>query len=208
MQTIKQQKPSDKSWTDEAGNLIPYNRTTPVERLMEKEAAKMARKAVKLNADLSQFKREIRDTSEQVYASFLNENEGRKPSKGNYTWYNFDRSVKIEISINERIEFDEMTINLCKETLMDFIESNITGSDEFIKSLILAAFETSKGKLDVKKVLSLKTHQSRIKDKRYHEAMKLLDKAIRRPDSRTYYRIWLRNDKGDYNNIDLNISSL
>ena len=205
--TITKQVPSDKHWKDEAGNQIPYSRITASERMMEKDAYKIASAAMKLNASLKDFKLFIKTCSDQAYAAFLADN-GEKSRKGNYTWHNFDRSIRIEVSVQDRIEFDEMTIGLCKDKLMEFIGSNITGSDEFIKGLVLSAFETSRGKLDTKKVLSLKTHQSRIKDKRYHEAMQLLDKAIRRPDSCIYYRIWVKDEKGTYKAIDLNFSSI
>jgi hypothetical protein len=77
-----------------------------------------------------------------------------------------------------------------------------------LKELVLSAFQTSKGKLDTKKILGLKKHASRIEDKRYHEAMKYLDESVRRPTSSTYFRVWVRNDAGQYENIDLNFSSI
>ena len=72
----------------------------------------------------------------------------------------------------------------------------------------MSAFETSRGKLDTKKVLSLKRHASRIKDKRYHEAMDLIDKAIRKPESKTYFRVWEKDENGQYKSVDLNFSSI
>jgi hypothetical protein len=38
--------------------------------------------------------------------------------------------------------------------------------------------------------------------------MDLIDKAIRRPNSRSYYRVAIRNNQGEYESIDLNFSSI
>jgi hypothetical protein len=206
---IKMQKPADKVWADEAGNKIPFARLTATEKLMEKSAFQIATRAYKLNKELRAFKAYIRLLCEGAYNSFMIENDGKELSKkGNYTWFNFDRSIRIEVDIQEAIKFDDLTIALAKEKLDDFIGSNIKGAEDFIKDLIMSAFATQNGRLDVKKVLGLKRHKSRIKDQRYHDAMDLIDKAIRRPDSKSYYRVSVRLDDGQYEGIDLNFSSV
>lgn len=207
--TITMQKPADKIWEDEAGNKIPFTRLRPHEKLMEKSAYQIATRAAKLNKELQAFKTFIREQCEEAYNTFMVDNNGKGTTKkGNYTWFNFNRSIKIEVDIQEAIRFDDLTIALAKEKLDDFIGSNIKGAEEFIKDLIMSAFATQNGRLDVKKVLGLKRHKSRIKDQRYHDAMDLIDSSIRRPDSKSYYRVSIRNDVGQYESIDLNFSSI
>jgi hypothetical protein len=205
---IKQQTSRDPLWSDEQGTTIPYNRTTPVERMKERFAYKIANSAAKINRDLVAFKKSLREMCDQVFKTVMTEKEIQKATKGNFTWYNFDGSIKIEVSINENIEFDGMLIEKCKQKLMELVGESISNDKIFIKELVLGAFQTSKGKLDTKKVLSLKKHSSRIKDKRYAEAMDYLDKSIRRPDSKTYFRVWVRDDSGAFQHIDLNFSSV
>jgi len=209
MNTIRMQKPADKMWEDETGSKIPYSRITATEKLQERNAHLLAARALKLNDELTRFKAQIKAASDAVYKSFMQENDGKGASKkGNYTWFNFDRSIRIEVDVQEAIKFDDLTIDLAKEKLDDFIGSNIQGAEEFIKDLIMSAFAKQNGSLDVKKVLGLKRHKSRIKDQRYHEAMDLIDKAIRRPESKSYYRVAVRNEQGQYEGIDLNFSSI
>ena len=37
----------------------------------------------------------------------------------------FDRSVKIELNVNNRIEFDDLAIKACKALLDEFLSENI-----------------------------------------------------------------------------------
>ena len=209
MEKITQQKSSDKLWKDEKGLQIPYLRTTKVERLMERKSNKLLNEALKINVKLANFKEQLQDVCHEVYDNFMTENgNDEKKHKGNFTWYNFDRSIKIEVNVNERIEFDDLSITACKDKLDQFLSANVESKDEFIKQLVLDAFETSRGKMDAKKVMSLLRYKSKIKSSLFQEAMNLLENSIRRPDSKTYFRIWLKNSNGKYENVDLNFSSI
>ena len=74
--------------------------------------------------------------------------------------------------------------------------------------MILDAFETSRGKLDVKKILSLQRYADRIPHQRYQDAMQLIQSAIRRPATCTYYQIYVRNEQGKYDSIPLSLSDV
>ena len=198
----------EKVWTDESGAEIPANRITHLEKMKEKFSFKIATDAAKLNTGLTVFKQGIKAMCNQVFDTVMTAEEKKKATKGNFTWYNFDGSIKVEVSINENIEFDGLLIEKCKQKLMELVGESISADKAFIKELVLSAFQTSKGKLDTKKILSLKKYATRITDTRYAEAMKYLDDSIRRPDSKTYFRVWVKDDNGQYKNIDLNFSSI
>ncbi len=202
------QKVADGKWKDEKGFDIPVNRITKFERKVERNWGTLFKKASKINSDLSIFKDEMRTICQEIYDDYMEENNDGKKGKGNFTHYNFDRSIKIEVSINERIEFDDLSIQACKSKLDEFLEHNIESKDEFIKEMVMDAFETSKGNLDSKKVMSLLRYENKIKAPLFKEAMKLLKSSIRRPDSKTYFRISALNSDGKYQNIELNFSSI
>ena len=207
--TVKQQKPADKLWRDEAGTEIPYNRTTKYEKVAEVSISKLAKEALAINNKLSAFKSDLKGTVGVLYAAFVEANEGKPISKkGNITLYNFDRSIKVEVNVNEPIHFDEEYIKLAKAELDSFLKESLKDVGSWIEPLIMAAFEKSRGELDTDKVLSLKKHAERIKDERYHKAMKFIDQAINRPTSKEYYRVWVRGEDGQYKNIQLNFSAL
>ena len=205
-----QQRPKDKVWQDESGTKIPYNRTTQPERLKERAAAKILKEAIYLNTRIAKFKEVVRELCEEAFDAFMAEKEViTKKHKGNFTWYNFNRSIKVEVNVNERIEFDDLTIVAAKEKLDEFLENTIKSKNQFAKDMVLDAFETSRNqKLDVKKVLQLTRHEKRINDPLFSEAVKLINEAVRRPDSKTYFRIWKKDADGSYQNIDLNFSSI
>lgn len=207
---IVQQKSSDKVWKNEAGEGIPYNRTTTFERAAEKFTSKTAKAALVLHNKLAAFKSDLSAEADELFQIFLDENGGKRKAndKGNITLYNFDRSLKIEVSIDEMITFDDNTIALAKERLDEFLTKSTGGIDKIVKDLIMSAFETSRGRMDTKKVLALKRHKDRIKDPLFTAAVDLIDKAIRRPDKKKYFRVWIKDQDGKYQNVDLQFSSI
>lgn len=202
------QSSKDQMWLDESGYKIPFNRLTNIEKNQEKLAAKILKESERLNVQLCLFKDLVRTICEKVYREFMESKGLNKPAKGNFTWFNFDRSIKVEVSINDRIEFDDLTMKACKEKFDEFLNQNIDQKQDFVKELINEAFSTSRGKLDSKKVMSLMKYRTKIKDTLFQEAFDLMEQSIRRPDSRTYFRVWKKAENGQYQNIDLNFSSI
>jgi hypothetical protein len=206
--TIQSQLKS-KAWKDETGNTIPSTHIKSVEKINEKVTVAIATHAVKVSEHLTKFRANCEKLMDEAFNAFIKQYDGKKENhKGNITLFNFDRSIKIEMRVSEAIQFDDLLINEAKAKLEDFLRDSITAKDAFIKDLVLEAFSTARGKLDVKKILGLKRHADRIKDDRYAAAMKLIDQAIRRPDSATYYRVWIRDEAGKYQAIPLALADV
>lgn len=205
------QIPKDRTWTDESGTEIPYNRTTAAERLREKYAFALLSEAETISQKAAAFKTKITEIVQEVIDAAREENAVKLEGKGNYTWYNFNRTIKIEVNVNEQISFDELTIESAKEKLMELIRQNITG-DDFIITLVEDAFQTSRGKLDPKKILGLRRHTERIRNAKlkaeWSDIMTLIDKSISRPSSKTYFKVWKKNAEGKYEGVELNFSAL
>lgn len=208
---IKQFTAKDKVWTDESGMQIPYNRTTISERKKEKSAGSLLKKAQSISQLLTDLKQAVVEATEDVLNSEREANNVKLDLKGNYTWYNFDRSIKIQVDLSEPIRFDEIKIAAAKEKLMNLIRTNISG-DEFIISIAEDAFQTSSGRLDPKKILGLRKHSLRIKNQtlktQWDETMQLIDSSITRPKSKSYYKIWVKNSEGKYEGVELNFSAI
>ena len=176
---------------------------------MERSTARILKSALAVNKKLQDFKDMVRDLSEEAYAAFMEEKSSNRETKGNFTWYNFNRSIKIEVSVNEPIQFDDLTIAAAKEKFDQFLDENVQSKNEFVKQMINGAFETQRaGKLDVKQVMGLTRYQSKINDPKFTEAVNLINEAIRRPKSKTYFRVWVKDAAGEYQNIELNLSSI
>ncbi|MGV3705426.1 MAG: DUF3164 family protein [Arcticibacter sp.] len=207
---IRQQKPSEGIWQDDNGNKIPYSRVSPLERKSERVLASTTKKAIALNTALTAFKSELKNQFSEMYQEFIKENNGKAPGKGKggITFFNFDRSIKITLDINDRIELDEKYIMLAKEELNGLLSEALKDTKDWIEPIVMAAFETSGGRLDHRKVLALKRHATRINNPRFDAAMAFVDKAIRKPSSKEYYRIQVRDEQGEYHDVVLNFSAL
>lgn len=198
-------------WTNESGHQIPQNRVTKAEKLREKVANKLAKEAAKLNQLLTDYKALVVSSCNEVVDAVLAENNREPNRKGNYTWYNFDQSIKVEQDVKEAIRFDEILIEAAKKQLLEVISENISG-DDFIKEIVIDAFQTTSGKLDTRRVLGLRRHTDKIRNKhvrqQWEEAMQLIDKSITRPESRTYFRISVKDASGEFKPIGLEFSSI
>ena len=202
------QKISNKEWVDETGRKIPVEYITKGTRMKERFSGALLKEEKRINKELTLFKKKAENDCQEVYKKMLEELKAKADGKGNFTWFNFDRSIKIEVSISDRIDFDDLTITACKGKLNEFLDGNLDSKQAFVKELVTDAFSTSKGKLDAKKVMSLLKYRSKIADPMFQEALNLLETSITRPDSKTYFRIWERDSGVGYELIDLNFSSI
>jgi hypothetical protein len=57
-------------------------------------------------------------------------------------------------------------------------------------------------------VTGLLKYAVRINHPLFQEACTLIQKAIVRPDSKTYYRVFVKDEEGKYKNIELNFSNI
>lgn len=197
------------SWKDENGVHIPANRITQAEKLRERKTAALLKKAQNLNERLTAFKEELKEACDEMENISLQElGVNAETFKGNLTFFNFDRSIKIERSISEPMRFDDLTIAAAKQKLDEFLEEAIESKFDFAKEMIMTAFETRNGKLDPKKITPLTRYEVKVNHPLFTEACRLIQQAIRRPDSKTYYRIWEKEDEGKHEAIELNFSNI
>lgn len=202
------QRIKDKVWKDESGTDVPVEYVSPGMRLKERNAYIIARESKAINKRLRNFKQLVERLSDDVYRKAMEEFKAKSDGKGNFTWFNFDRSIKIEVSISDRIDFDDLAIKASKEKLDNFLTENLISNMEFIKDLVIDAFSTSRGKIDAKKVFQLMKYRTKIHHPLFQEAINILSEGIRRPGSKTYFRIWEREADGSYKLIELNFSAL
>lgn len=203
-------KTSDKEWVDANGYRIPVTRISKLEKFKEKAATTLLSEAQFINKKLNEYKEKMKSLCDQAYKMALeaNKQDGDKPRKGNFTWFSFDRSVRIEVSINEKIEFESVSITAAKDKLEEFLNSKLTGIDEGVSKLLMDAFKSKNSQLDTKKVLGILSFKSKIKANLFQEVCECIEKSIQRSYSATYYRIAERGENGEYNYVELNFSAI
>lgn len=205
-----------KEWKDENGITIPAARVTKSERLREDKCNALLKQARKAETLLAELKEAISADADEVLNAILAENGGktRDNYKGNFTFFNFDKTIKVEKSVQEKIQFDDAMILVAKSHFDSFLSdaTNKGGVDDMIKELILDAFSTARGKLDADKVIGLTKYRSRIDAAKYpafHLALDAIEKGMTRQFSKCYHRISVRNPVSlEYEPVNLNFSSL
>jgi hypothetical protein len=194
-------------WTDEQGVTIPFNRINRVEKAKEKYAASIVRNAKAVSADLKALHNMVKKAEEDILE--LMKKEGKQTSKkGSYTWYNFDKSVRVEINNNDTVKFDEALLATAREKLDEFISDNTKGTDDIIRQLINTAFHQGSNGLDSRKILGLLKFRSKVKDHRFQEALNLISEAQIIDSSKKYYKISIKDGQGQYKYINLQFSNL
>lgn len=194
-----------KIWKDHNGNVIPVHYVPKLDKERDRAAQKVLKQALDLNLKLSDFKAKSIELCDDVFEKMLAEHNVKKDRKGNYSITSFDKDIKIEMNIQERVEFDDL-IQVAQEKISEYLEEKTGGIDEDLRQIINMAFKTTKGQMDVKRVLGL--FKLNIKNKKWLEAMDILKKSINRNTSKRYMRIWQKNAQGEYKSIELNFSSI
>lgn len=207
---IKQQTKSDTNWIDESGTSVQYMRTSGSERIKEAIAFKTAKEAIILNEKLLAFKERLKMDVEKVFETFKNEKELDKigKGKGGFSFYNFDRTIKIEKTNNDDIRFDDLLVSGAKEIFDIFFAENITSTNEVIKQMVLSAFSSEKGRLNKNKIIELISYRNKVLNKDFTRGCDMLSESMKIAGSKTYYKVSLKQEDGSYEYVDLNFSSI
>jgi hypothetical protein len=213
MATHKIQTAKDATWTDASGDQVPYKFVTVFDRKKEHYAGKVVAEAKLAEIKLQQLHRLLTEATTEVYNVMLkdyelNKGKQKKQGKGSFTWYNFDRTIKIESDINEVVKWDEVLLGEAQELLSSYIGDNIGDANALIKSLVTDAFSNSKGGVDSRKIFQLLKYESQIKNQKFQKACALLKQAQGIDKTKLYMRVWVREADGSYRNINLNFSSI
>ena len=194
-----------KQWIDLNGNEVPAQYVPRLDKERERITLKYLAKAKKLSEQLEQFKTDLLNDCDAIYNQMLEENNVPGNSKGGFSVSTFDRSAKIEISVQERIEFDDL-ISVAHEKIKQYLEEKTQNVDHDLVQIINQAFETRKGRMDVKRILGL--FRLQINHPLWIDAMELIKRSITRNNSKRYARVWEKDDNGEYRNVELNFSAI
>lgn len=207
IQTAKQS-----TWRDADGQEVPYKFVPAADRMKESLAGTLLKKALKVEKQLEDFYNELKDGFDKVYQQMLadyNLKYGKERKiKGSYAWFNFDKSIKIESSISDLIKWDDAMMSEAREYLDKYLAKNLTDTNELIKGLAQAAFSNAKGMIDTGKVFQILKFEDKIRDKYFQTSCKLMRGAQSVANSKRYMRVFVRQEDGQYRNVNLNFSSL
>lgn len=213
MSILKIHTTKDKVWVDAAGDQVPYKFVPVADRKKEALAARLHKSSLQVEQALHKLYDEFTDCFAQVKSLIREEFEiknGKKKSfgKGSITWFNFDRSIKVEANMNDLLKWDDAMMTEALSLLNDYLSRNLTDANVLISGLVQGAFSNSKGQIDTGNVFKILKYEDKIKDKSFLKACTLMRNAHSLDKTKLYMRISEKMSTGEYRNINLNFSSL
>lgn len=129
-------------------------------------------------------------------------------NKGNYKIFDENEDLRIEVSEQTTIAFDDILMAEAKVLFDDFIDSKLTGDAMVVAPMVKEAFQAKQGQLDSRKILYLLKFRRDIADESFQKGCDLIQAAQRRTQSKRFYRFGVRNEEGEYISVSLNFSHI
>ena len=189
------------------GNLVPMERIKEIDLTRDEFVLGVIKKAEEISAKLAEFKTALSGDI-QAFLELSAEKYGADlgGSRGNLSLTSFDGKYKVMRCVADRLEFNEQ-LQAAKELVDKCLREWTRDSDSKIRALIEQAFQTDKkDKINTKRVLALR--QLKIEDETWQKAMEAIGDAITVTGSCTYFRVYERDDKGEYQQIQLDFSGV
>jgi hypothetical protein len=162
-------------------------------------------KALKVSGVLADFNKNAQEEIE-AFVELLAEKYGAKEGgrKGNITVISFDGKYRIVRAVSDRLEFDER-LQAAKALIDECIKEWTEGSRSEIRALIDSAFQVDKaGRINAKRILGLR--RLNIHDQKWQRAMEAISDSLQVTGSRTYLRIYERDDLGGYRQLAMDMN--
>lgn len=213
MSNVKFHSSKDSTWINAAGDVVPLKFVPKTDKAKETLAAKIHKSAINLESQIYSFYclmnaafTEVDQMVKEEYA--IKNGKNKKAGKGSVTWYNFDKSFKIEADINEIVKWDGPLMTEALRLINEYLDSTLSDAKEFVKQLVSDALANSKGMIDSRKIFQLLKHEPKIKNIKYSKACELMKQGQSIDKTKLYMRAWERAADGSYRNINLNFSTL
>lgn len=196
-----------KYWEDRNGNFIPVDNIKDIDKLRNEIVIETFGRAKSLHTFMKEVKAVIFDS----IASFIDLSVEQYDvklggKKGNTTLFSFDGKYKIQYVISEYMQFDER-IHAAKKLIDECLTEWTQESRTELKTLINQAFNVDKqGKLSTSKILALRRYK--IEDARWREAMDAIGDSLQVIDSKSYIRVYERDDSGKYVQLPLDFAAI
>jgi len=191
---------------DAKGRLIPIGLIKPIDMQRDELVAEIVANAKVLNKAIAAFKHATFGDI-QAFIELSSEQYGvtMAKGKGNLNLFSFDGKFKVSRAISERIVFDER-LQVAKALIDTCIQRWAESSNDNIKVLVQDAFQTDKqGKINTARVFGLMRLD--ITDEDWIKAMAAIKDSMQVAGSKTYIRVYERQDDGSYKAIALDVSN-
>ncbi|KQZ87225.1 sulfate transporter [Mesorhizobium sp. Root157] len=177
---------------DAKGNLVPLESIKPADKLQDETVRKVISYARELSEQISRFKAHTFDDL-GAFEALLAQEYGAKVGglKGNKTFMSFDGLMKIQVQVQDYIDFGPQ-LQIAKSLIDECLREWTADSRSEIRSIVTRAFNVDKtGQINRAEIFALLRHD--IEDERWLKAMTAIRDAMRVVGSKTYVRCYERS---------------
>ncbi len=214
MKPETQKAQTGQNWVQEDGNTVEKGRLFPFESKAERSAVKLFNMSIKIQGMLRDFVQEAEAHTEMVREAYLKVKAPEKLEEDHklkgYTFYSFNRDIKVEKVVQPLTGYREEDIALSKEHFEKYIDDIEDPGSEMIvlKELVMSAFTTKSGKFDYKKLDALLSYKDKIENETFQKAVALLGEAKYFKKVKSYYNVYFRNEEDVYEQVNLRLSGV
>ena len=198
---------SNNFMTDSQGRQVPVKLVSEIDKLRDQTVRGIIGEVLKMREVLREFKGRIR---EEIFG-FAEKSAGKYGKawggkKGNITLSTYDGRYRLIVSVDEKLVFDER-LQIARSLIGDCINKWSKGSRNEIRILVQDAFQVDKaGKINTARVLGRRRLE--ISDPDWRKAMRAITESIQVCGSKQYLRFYERNERGEYEQIPLDVEAL
>jgi hypothetical protein len=181
---------------DAKGSYVPLSMVKAQHKLEDETVRKIMDFAVSLNEQITRFRGHTM-TDLGDFDALIAQNYGAKigGAKGNRTYQTFDGLMKVQIQVQELIDFGS-ELHVAKSLIDECLNEWSADSRPEIQSIVTRAFNTdSEGKINRSEIFMLLRHE--IEDPRWTRAMDAIRDAMRVTGSKEYIRFYRRAKNTD-----------
>jgi hypothetical protein len=158
-----------------------------------------------LSGKLERFKRNnFQDVTTFVDLLFDKYKTKRGGTEGNMTFTTFDRKWKLQISIQNTIDFGP-EIAVAKELMLQAAKE-MAGENSDLETIVTVTYTAKNGKLRVAEILRLCGHK--VNNPTWNEATKIARDAIEVISKKKQIRLYKRAENGEYAAVPLDIAAI
>lgn len=182
---------------DAKGALVPIKAVRPEDELQDETVRTILGFALALSDQIARFKEHTFNDIGN-FDAILEQEYGLEPGrgrgarwKGNRTLMTYDGLYKIEVQVQDRIDFGP-ELQIAKELIDDCLNEWAAEANDNLRAIVTRAFNTDKpGQVNRSEVFMLL--RLNIEDARWKQAMEAIRNAMRVVGSKTYFRAYHRD---------------
>lgn len=187
------------------GHLVPVETIRDIDLARDTFVRESVRKAKQMATDIAKFKATLTgdmeaflDLSAERYGVHLG------GGKGNINLMSFDGRFRLTRDISERLEFDER-LQAAKVLIDQCLREWTRDAGAELRTLIENAFQVDKkGRINSRRILALRRLD--IRHPAWQRAMEAIGDAVVVTGSCQYFRLYERDENGEYHQICLDFS--